>query len=203
MPPADPPDPLPPEGTPTPQFASRGGLKLDFALRRFAQTHGLSLDGAVCADLGCSTGGFTDCLLCHGARRVYSVDTAYGELAWKLRNDPRVVVMERTNALHTAPPEDAAGRADLVVIDLGWTRQARALPAAMPWLAPQGRVVTLVKPHYESGRHRLNDDEARAVLDEVLAAMPALGVAVIDCVQAPIRGGKGRNLEALALLRRA
>jgi 23S rRNA (cytidine1920-2'-O)/16S rRNA (cytidine1409-2'-O)-methyltransferase len=112
-------------------FVSRGGLKLRHALGEF----GIDPAGLTCADLGCSTGGFTDCLLRAGAARVYAVDTAYGELAWSVRTDPRVRVMERTNALHAEPPE---GGVDLVVIDLGWTKQALAVPAALRWLKPGG-----------------------------------------------------------------
>ncbi len=177
-------------------FVSRGGLKLAAALDAFA----LDVASMTCADLGCSTGGFVDCLLQRGAARVYAVDTAYGELAWTLRNDERVVVMERTNALH-AEPREACG---LVTVDLGWTRQDKAVPAALRWLGEGGRIVTLIKPHYESGRHRLSDDEAEAVNARVLAeTMPGLGVEVLGCAPAPIRGGKGGNLEYLALLRPA
>ncbi|USN98573.1 MAG: TlyA family rRNA (cytidine-2'-O)-methyltransferase [Phycisphaeraceae bacterium] len=113
-------------------FVSRGGLKLRHALDAF------SIDPTSwwAADLGCSTGGFTDCLLQGGAARVWSVDTAYGELAWKLRQDERVTVMERTNALHAEIPSGVVehGGVDLVVIDLGWTPQAKAIPAALRWV---------------------------------------------------------------------
>lgn len=161
-------------------FVSRGGLKLAAALDAF----GLDPRGLRCADLGCNVGGFTDCLLQRGAAHVFAVDTSYGTLAWKLRNDPRVTVLERRNALHLDPrsaldaaASDAGNHAcDLVVIDLGWTRQRLALPAAIRWLrvprpdaddraddraedrlagcspsprpaAP--RIITLIKPHYE------------------------------------------------------
>ena len=182
-------------------YASRGALKLDAALDRF----GVDVAGWTCADLGCSTGGFVDCLLQRGAARVFAVDTAYGELAWKLRQDPRVTVMERTNALHADPPEGAEHGCGLVSIDLGWTKQDRAVPAALRWLADDdaARIVTLIKPHYESGRHRLSDDEADEVTRRVAGdVLPALGVAVLDWMRSPIRGGKGKNLEHLALLRR-
>src|SRR5271167_690382 len=96
------------------QFASRAGLKLDSALNVFS----ISVTGKICADLGCSTGGFTDCLLQHGASRVFAIDTGYGVLDWKLRKDPRVVVMERTNAMHVTLP----GPVELITIDVGWTR---------------------------------------------------------------------------------
>jgi len=112
-------------------FVSRSGLKLDAALEAFD----LDVRDAVCADFGCNVGGFTDCLLRRGASTVYAVDTGYGALAWKLRKDPRVVVMERTNALHCEVPASV----DVVVIDVAWTPQERIIPAAMRWLAQSGR----------------------------------------------------------------
>lgn len=200
--PADTPDPAP-----EPTFVSRGGLKLHHALTEF----GLDINGLLCADLGCSTGGFTDCLLQHGALRVHSVDTAYGEFAWKLRNDPRVVLHERSNALHLEPAESV----DLVVIDLGWTPQRLALPAAAKWLKPGGRIITLVKPHYEADKSELGDkgvlDPARAgqIAEQVCDTLPALGFSVEGWTKSPVLGGatgkkkkKGSgNPEWLALLR--
>ncbi|TFG88259.1 MAG: TlyA family RNA methyltransferase, partial [Gemmatimonadales bacterium] len=127
-------------------FVSRAGRKLAAALDAF----GLDVAGAICADFGCNVGGFTDCLLRRRAARVYAVDTGYGALAWTLRTSDRVVVMERTNALHCPVPEPV----DLVTIDVGWTPQSRIVPAAMRWLKPAGggRIVSLLKPHYELGR---------------------------------------------------
>ena len=127
---------------PPPPFASRGGLKLEHALATFP----LDVAGRTCADLGCSTGGFTDCLLHRGAARVYAVDTGYGVLDWKLRRDGRVVVLERTNAMHVVLPEPVT----VVTIDVAWTRQRHILPAARRVLAAGGSVVSLVKPHYEA-----------------------------------------------------
>ncbi|MGD9690564.1 MAG: SAM-dependent methyltransferase [Phycisphaerales bacterium] len=187
-------------------FVSRGGLKLRHALDVLA----LSPRELRCADLGCSTGGFTDCLLQAGAARVHAVDTGFGVLAWKLRQDPRVVVHERRNALHLDPPEPV----DLVVIDLGWTPQRLCIPAALRWLAPAGRVLSLIKPHYEdkplAEQHRgiLPDALAESVALRVLDAMPALGVRVLAHTRSPIRGsagsGEGRgNHEWLALLQPA
>lgn len=202
-------------------YVSRGGLKLEHALRTF----GVDVQGLVCADLGASTGGFTDCLLKHGAARVYAVDTAYGELAWSLRKDPRVVVMERANALHTEPPADVAARGgvDLCVLDLGWTKQERAIPAALRWIGTSGRIISLVKPHYEAersgGRVRgqkgggavvLDDAEAEEIARRVIEGLPSLGVRVLGSCASPIRGGasKGKkregtgNLEWLVALER-
>src|SRR2546421_8918289 len=120
------------------KFVSRAGQKLDHALATFA----IDVTGRICADLGCSTGGFVDCLLQRGAKKVYAIDTGYGVLDWKLRNDPRVVVMERTNAMHLELPE----KVDLITIDVAWTRQRFILPAAARWLKDDGTVVTLIKP---------------------------------------------------------
>ncbi len=176
-------------------YVSRGGLKLRHALTNFA----IEPRGFVCADLGCSTGGFTDCLLQAGAERVVSVDTAYGEFAWKLRNDPRVTLRERTNALHATPIE---GGVDLVVIDLGWTPQRLVVPAALKWLRPDGRIITLVKPHYElkdQGQELprggvLSPELAESVLSRVIERMPSLNAQVLGVVESPILGGKaGKN----------
>ena len=120
-------------------YVSRGGLKLRHALDAFR----IDVSGLECADLGCSTGGFTDCLLQCGAKSVVAVDTAYGQLAWKLRKDPHVIVRERENALHAPPP---SGGVDLVVVDLGWTPQKLLIPAALKWLRPGGKIITLIKP---------------------------------------------------------
>ncbi|MCC6228168.1 MAG: TlyA family rRNA (cytidine-2'-O)-methyltransferase [Phycisphaerales bacterium] len=192
-------------------YVSRGGLKLRHALSHFA----LDPHGLLCADLGCSTGGFTDCLLQAGADRVVSVDTAYGEFAWKLRNDPRVTLRERTNALHATP---IAGGVDLVVIDLGWTPQRLVVPAALTWLRPQGRIITLIKPHYElkeQGRELprggvLASELAESVLARVIEKMPSLSAEVLGVVESPILGGKAGktsagtgNREWLTLLKKA
>jgi 23S rRNA (cytidine1920-2'-O)/16S rRNA (cytidine1409-2'-O)-methyltransferase len=176
---------------------------------------GLDVTNLRCADFGCSTGGFTDCLLQRGARQVIAIDTGYGILDWTLRNDVRVEVRERSNVLHADPPQSGV---DLIVIDVGWTPQARVLSVADGWLAMDGRVITLIKPHYERSAdpaHRhdakglLSDEEADSILAGTLEAMPALGWHVLDQVVSPIRGaksGKGRrgegNLEFLALLKR-
>jgi 23S rRNA (cytidine1920-2'-O)/16S rRNA (cytidine1409-2'-O)-methyltransferase len=190
-------------------FVSRAGAKLAHALEAFK----VDVAGLRCADFGCNVGGFTDCMLKAGAARVTAIDTGYGALAWTLRNDPRVEVRERTNALHAVPPE---GGVDLVTVDLAWTPQRLAVPAALKWLAPGGRIVTLVKPHYE-----LRDDEKAwldrgflphervpGVVERVAAEMPALGAEVLGSVQSPLVGGKTSrkqgvpgNVEWLMLLR--
>lgn len=189
---------------PVHSYVSRGGLKLRHALDHFA----LEVTGWRCADLGASTGGFTDCLLQAGAAHVVSVDTAYGQFAWKLRNDPRVTLLERSNALHTLPTEPVS----LVVMDLGWTPQRLAVPAALRWLAPGGRVISLVKPHYEldDGERRdllrggvMDEASAAAVVERVLTGLEAEGVRVLGSTPSPIEGSKGKsrgNREWLALL---
>lgn len=192
------------------RYVSRGGLKLRAALDAFS----IDPTGWTCVDLGCSTGGFTDCLLQAGAARVYAVDTGYGVLDWKLRKDERVVVMERSNALHTLPPGELveAGLGRLAVIDLGWTRQERALPAALPWLADDAQIITLIKPHYEQSQQSqgkrgvLDDAEAERITAGVCAQIATMGLRVEGLIESPIRGGKGKstgNKEWLALVRRS
>jgi 23S rRNA (cytidine1920-2'-O)/16S rRNA (cytidine1409-2'-O)-methyltransferase len=193
------------------RFVSRAGAKLEHALEAFR----VDVTGLRCADFGCNVGGFTDCLLQRGAARVTAVDTGYGALAWKLRQDPRVAVRERTNALHADPP---AGGVDLVVVDLAWTPQRLAVPAALRWLAPGGRIVTLVKPHYELrdeekgwlDRGFLPHERVAGVVARVEAEMPALGARVAGSAQSPVVGGKTSrkagvpgNMEWLVLLEKA
>lgn len=191
------------------RFVSRAGEKLDHALTEF----NIDVQGLRCADLGCNVGGFTDVLLQRGAASVIAVDTGYGTLAWTLRNDDRVEVRERTNALHADPPQEGV---DLVVVDLGWTPQRKAMPAAVPWLVSGGSIVTLVKPHYELDESQrrsmlkngvLDDADADAVVMAATQAMPSMGLVVEGRIWSPIRGGKssrgGRkgNLEALLHVR--
>lgn len=184
-------------------FASRAGEKLEHALKAF----GIDPAGWVCADLGCSTGGFTDCLLQHGAARVYAVDTGYGVLDYNLRKDPRVIVMERTNAMHVSLPEPV----QLVTIDVSWTRQRNILPHARELVSPggRGRIITLIKPHYEADPALLHgrggvlpDEHVPAVIEEVSRQISQLGLAIAGTTTSPIRGSKG-NREVLALLMRA
>jgi len=179
------------------KFVSRAGLKLDYALNAF----GIDVSGLVCADLGSNVGGFVDCLLRRGAARVYAIDTGYGVLDWKLRRDPRVVVMERTNAMHVSLPEPV----QLVTIDAGWTRQRAILPAARRLLDPAGQVVTLIKPHYEAPRSLLRGgvlpaEKLEQVMQSVRGDIVAAGFQIVQTVTSPITGRKG-NIEVLAHLR--
>jgi 23S rRNA (cytidine1920-2'-O)/16S rRNA (cytidine1409-2'-O)-methyltransferase len=197
--------------TPEERVVSRAGAKLLHALEAFA----VDVAGKRCADFGCNVGGFTDCMLQRGAAHVTAIDTGYGALAWKLRQDPRVEVRERTNALHADPPP---GGVDLVVVDLAWTPQRLAVPAALRWLAPGGRIVTLVKPHYELredekpwlDRGFLPHERVPGVVARVEAAMPSLGARVTGSAQSPLVGGKTSrkagvpgNVEWLVMLERA
>ena len=206
-------NPTDPERTPPKEkpFVSRAGAKLDHAI----ETFDLDVSDWRCADFGCNVGGFTDCLLQRGATSVVALDTGRGVLDWKLRSDDRVEVRERTNALHATPCADGV---DLVVVDLAWTPQRLAIPAAIPWLAASGgrRILSLIKPHYELqddqksllDRGFLPHEHAPAVLERVLESMPGLGVEVLGHTQSPLVGGKTSrrrgvpgNLEFVALLR--
>ena len=177
-------------------FVSRAGQKLEHALDAFR----IDVGGLVCADLGANAGGFTDCLLQRGAPKVYAIDTGYGALDYKLRKDPRVVVMERTNAMHAQLPEPA----EFICIDVAWTRQKHILPAALRMLANGGRVVTLVKPHYEAHASQLRGgvlpaEHLDAVLQPVKGDCEAAGFHVAGQTLSPIKGRKG-NVEFLWLL---
>ncbi len=178
-------------------FASRAGAKLAHALDTFA----LSPQGRRCADLGSNAGGFVDCLLQRGAAEVYAIERGYGVLAFALRNDPRVVVMERTDARHLRLPEPV----DLVTIDTGWTRQQVILPAAVRVLGAGGQIVTLIKPHYEADAALLRggvlpDESCSAVLARVRQCLPGLGLQLVAETESPLRG-HGGNREFLWHLR--
>ena len=182
-------------------FVSRGGLKLQAALEAFE----IEATGLVCADVGASTGGFTDCLLQRGAARVYAIDVGYGQLDWKLRRDSRVVVLERTNARYlTSLPEPIA----LAVIDVSFISLTLILPAVMNWLAAEGQVVPLVKPQFEAGREQVGkggvvrDAAIHAdVLQRVLSWANAHGLTPLGVMRSPLTGPAG-NVEFLAHLRR-
>jgi 23S rRNA (cytidine1920-2'-O)/16S rRNA (cytidine1409-2'-O)-methyltransferase len=182
-----------------PDFVSRAGQKLDHALAAF----GVDAAGLVCADLGSNAGGFVDCLLRRGAAKVYAVEKGYGVLEWKLRKDPRVVVMERTNAMHATLPE----RVDLVTIDVAWTRQRHNLPPAGQHLkhTPTGVESSLSKPHYEADPKLLKKgilppESLEPVLAAVKQDIHSAGFHLEQLTPSPIPGGQG-NTEFLALLR--
>ncbi len=179
------------------KFASRAGEKLEFALDEF----GISVEGLVVADFGCSTGGFVDCLLQRGVKRVYAVDTGYGVLDWKLRNDSRVVVMERVNAMHVELPE----RMDLISVDVGWTRQKNILGNVFVNLGKEGVVISLIKPHYEAEKRylrkgKLLEERIGEVLEKVKRDIEEVG-GLERVVESPILGGNEGNKEFLGLVR--
>ena len=181
-------------GQPLP-YVSRGGLKLAAALDTFA----IDPRDLVCLDVGASTGGFTDCLLQRGARRVYAVDVGYGQMAWSVRQDPRVVVIERAN-IRTLAKESVPEPAALVVIDVSFIPLKLVLPAVLPFLAPTARLVALVKPQFEVGREHVGkggivrDDEARArALDAVQVRAGELGFLDLRNMDSPIQGAKGNR----------
>ncbi|MDO5110901.1 MAG: TlyA family RNA methyltransferase [Clostridia bacterium] len=184
-------------------FVSRGGLKLQKAMEKY----GLTLDGAVALDIGASTGGFTDCMLQHGAKQVYAIDVGYGQLDWKLRNDPRVVVMERTNARNLSPDWfDEAPR--FASIDVSFISVRLILPALYTCLGDGAYAVVLVKPQFEAGREHVGKNgvvrDVR-VHAQVLASAAdfarATGFAVRHMDYSPIKGPKG-NIEFLLVLQK-
>ncbi|GAB4453454.1 MAG: TlyA family rRNA (cytidine-2'-O)-methyltransferase [Anaerolineae bacterium] len=184
-----------------PRFVSRGGEKLAAALDAFD----IDVTGRVCADAGASTGGFTDCLLQRGARKVYSIDVGYGQLDYRLRTDPRVVVMERTNARYV---ESLPEPVSLATVDASFISLRLLLPAVWGWLAEPADVVPLIKPQFEAGRRDVgkggvvrNAAVHRRVLQEVLSAAAALGFTVRGLIRSPLTGPAG-NVEFLAWLRR-
>ncbi len=184
-------------GEPLP-YVSRGGLKLQAALDAFQ----LQVTGCTCLDVGASTGGFTDCLLQRGARRVYAVDVGYGQLAWSLRQDPRVVVIERAN-IRTLAAEMIPEPCGIVAIDVSFISLRLVLPKAMSFAAPGAPVVALIKPQFEVGRGAVGkggvvrDDAARnAAVEKIVAACGELGLRHLATIESPIRGAKG-NVEYL------
>jgi 23S rRNA (cytidine1920-2'-O)/16S rRNA (cytidine1409-2'-O)-methyltransferase len=181
-------------------FVSRAGRKLAAALDHFA----VDPAGLVCLDVGASTGGFTDCLLQRGAVRVYAVDVGYGQLDARLRADPRVVVMERTNA-RFLPPDALPERPKLAVVDVSFISLLKVVPALLALLAPQSRLLVLVKPQFEAGRGQVGKggivrDETvrRAVIDERVGELQSLGLSLRGVIDSPVHGMEG-NREALAL----
>ena len=186
-----------------PKYVSRGGLKLEAALDAFS----LDVTGLVAVDVGASTGGFTDCLLQRRAAQVYAVDVGYGQLAWKLRQDPRVVVLERTNIRHLeALPEGVL--ADLAVIDASFIGLGLVLPPTLRLLKPNGQIVALIKPQFEAGPAQVGKGGVvrdrnvhRRVIEEVVALAHAQGLAVAGIVVSPAPGPAG-NIEFLIWLMR-
>ena len=181
------------------KYVSRAGEKLESALEKF----GIKVEGLICADFGSNTGGFVDCILLNGAIKVYAIETGYGVLDWKLLNDPRVVVMERTNAMRATLPE----KVDLLTIDVSWTRLVKILPNAEKNLKEGGQIITLVKPHYEAEpkhlrKGKLPEEFIPEVLDGVRNQIIELGWEILNETESPIVGEKAGNREFLFLLKR-
>lgn len=186
-------------------YVSRGGLKLEKAIRAFS----LSLTGRVIIDIGASTGGFTDCALQHGAQLVYAVDVGYNQLAWKLRQDSRVIVMERTNFRHFRPEDLPGEPPDFATIDVSFISLRHILPPLKEVLTPAGEVVALVKPQFEAGREQvgkkgiIRDPKVHEeVLLNFIVMAAEVGYRTMDVVPSPIMGGGDGNIEFLAYLRR-
>lgn len=182
-------------------YVSRGGLKLEKALRNF----GVDPTGYVCSDSGASTGGFTDCLLQQGAKKVFAIDVGYGQLDWKIRSDPRVVVMERTNVRYVTP-EQLGEPLDLSVIDVSFISLKIVLPVVKTFLKPTGQVLCLIKPQFEAGRDKVGkkgvvrDPEThREVLDDFVQLAKGLGFRILGLTFSPVKGPEG-NIEFLSHL---
>lgn len=189
---------------PASRYVSRGGVKLEAALRQFA----IDVDGWVCLDVGASTGGFTDCLLQHGARRVIALDVGHNQLDWRLRNDPRVESREGINARYVTP-DDFDDRFPLVVMDVAFISATKVMPAIAPLLSAAGRLITLIKPQFEVGRGEVGKggivrepEKHQRVIAEVNQAAVELGFRVLHVIESPLRGADG-NVEFLALYEKA
>ena len=181
------------------KFVSRGGEKLQAAIEKWH----LQIANLQILDIGSSTGGFVDCLLQNGASKVYALDTAYGELAWTLRNDPRVVVMERTNILYVKTCPELV---DMITIDAGWTKLELILPIVKEFLKPQGIIIALLKPHYQTSKDNLvkgvlKPELTEQVKNETITKIKDLGFEIKDQMESPILGGAG-NKEYLVFISR-
>ncbi len=179
-------------------YVSRGGLKLERALEEFR----VSIPGKTALDIGASTGGFTDCLLQHGCAKVYAVDVGYGQIAWKLRQDPRVVVIERTN-IRAMEPSVIPELVDMAVIDVSFISLEKVIPAVLKFLKPESEVIALIKPQFEVGKDAVGkggivrDEAARsAAVERVAAFVRGLGLEVKGIIPSPITGQDG-NVEFL------
>ena len=187
-------------GDPAARYVGRGGLKLEAALREFQ----IDVTGLTCLDVGASTGGFTDCLLQHGARKVVAVDVGHNQFDWRLRNDPRVELRERVNARYLKP-DDLQEQFDLATIDVSFISVTKILPTVASLLANQGRIITLIKPQFEVGKGEVGKggivtDPAKhqRVIEEVGRAAQELGLIARGLIESPIRGADG-NVEFLVL----
>ena len=185
------------------KYASRGGLKLEKAMTHF----GITLDEKVCMDIGASTGGFTDCMLQNGAKKVYAVDVGYGQLAWKLRQDERVVCMEKTNIRYVTP-EDIADKLDFASVDVSFISLTKVLGPARALLTDEGEMVCLIKPQFEAGREKVGKKgvvREKSVHEEVIVKVidfaKEIGFEILNLEYSPIKGPEG-NIEYLVHIRK-
>ncbi|MDD6811268.1 MAG: TlyA family RNA methyltransferase [Lachnospiraceae bacterium] len=184
-----------------PKYVSRGGLKLEKAMAEFT----ISLEKAICMDIGASTGGFTDCMLQNGANRVYSVDVGHGQLAWKLRNDERVVCMEKTNFRYMQP-EDIPDRLDFASVDVSFISLTKILIPARNLLTEKGQMVCLIKPQFEAGKDKVGKKGVvrepeihREVVEKIISYADMIGFEIRGLTFSPIKGPEG-NIEYLVYL---
>jgi 23S rRNA (cytidine1920-2'-O)/16S rRNA (cytidine1409-2'-O)-methyltransferase len=189
---------------PSSRYVSRGGVKLEAALREFA----IDVQGLLCLDVGASTGGFTDCLLQHGARRVIALDVGHNQLDWRLRTDPRVESREGINARYLTA-DDFDDKFALAVMDVAFISATKVMPAIAPLLNESGRLITLIKPQFEVGRGEVGKggivrepEKHKRVIEEVNQAALALGFRVLQVIESPLRGADG-NIEFLAVYEKA
>ena len=182
-------------------YVSRGGLKLEKAIKEFD----LRLQDLICADIGASTGGFTDCLLRQGAKKVFAIDVGYGQLDWKIRSDPRVVVMERTNIRYVTP-EQLGEPLNLSVVDVSFISLKIVLPAIKALLKPTGQVLCLIKPQFEAGKEKVgkkgvvrDPQTHQEVLDQFVALAHELHFKILGLTFSPVKGPEG-NIEFLGHL---
>ena len=189
---------------PAEPFVSRAGRKLAAALDHFA----LDPAGLTCLDVGASTGGFTDCLLQRGAARVYALDVGYGQLDYSLRNDPRVIVMERINARHLRPG-DLPETCDLITVDVSFISLTKVVPALLTHLSPGGRLLPMIKPQFEAGRRQVgkggivrDQQVRRRVVDGRIADLESLGLVSLGVFDSPVTGTRG-NRETFVLFERS
>ncbi len=176
-------------------FVSRGGLKLQKALEHF----GISVEGKIVMDVGASTGGFTDCLLQRGAKRVYAVDVGYGQLHWKLRQDPRVVVLERRN-IRYLPKEEVPEEVDLATVDTSFISLKLVIPAVLRFLGSRAEILALIKPQFEVGKGEVerggvvrDPEKHRRVIEEIWSFVEGLGLKPVGVVESPLTGPKGNR----------
>ena len=186
------------------KYVSRGGLKLEKAMTHF----GIELADKICMDIGASTGGFTDCMLQNGAKKVYAVDVGYGQFAWKLRQDERVVCMEKTNIRYVTP-EDIADRLDFASVDVSFISLTKVLEPARNLLQDDGEMVCLIKPQYEAGREKVGKKgvvREKSVHEEVICKVidyaVSIGFVVLNLEYSPIKGPEG-NIEYLVYIKKA